>query len=46
MSKAKNDQNKKDMETEWVKLGSQALWAFELKKDDLSCIEEIVWTAR
>ena len=42
MPKAKNDHSEKDMETEWFKIGSQALWAFELKKDDLSHIEEIV----
>lgn len=42
MLKAKNVQNEKDMETEWIKIGSQALWAFELKKDDLLHIEEIV----
>lgn len=46
MPKAKNDQNEKDKEAEWFKIESQALWAFELKKDDLSHIEEIVWTAR
>lgn len=38
----KNDQNEKDMEIECFKIGSRALWAFELKKDDLSHIEEIV----
>lgn len=43
MPKAKNDQNEKNMEIECFEIGSQAL---ELKKDDLSHIEEIVWTAR
>lgn len=42
MPKAKNDQNEKNMEIECFEIGSQALWAFELKKDDLSHIEEIV----